>query len=244
MYPQATFIVFKRQEKTTKAAPQNLYTECDKSIGAHIIFIFEHSSQLEVNKKSAVLTHHVALAAVTNLYDTLAYIDPAYLPVIHLAAYLPKIPKLAKFMDVHYVIPPCSLYIQRYNIVACCGKSCAHVEVRDTLVQRQPAPWKDPNRGGHFTCRDDVFVLFSNGSSALTDLFDLPSFKDNKQDASDTKKERDRNADKAAGLKSWETKKACSLLLTCFNHGKCRCVFPKENRTDYKNATVALQQKL
>ena len=50
------------------------------------------------------MTHHVAPAALTNLYDELADIDPAYSPAIHLEAILKKIFKLAKFMDMYYVI--------------------------------------------------------------------------------------------------------------------------------------------
>ena len=57
-------------------------------------------------------------------------------------------------------------------------------------MQMQSTPWKDPNRDGHFVCRDVVLVLFANDSSALTDLSDLPSFKDDKHGASKAKKER------------------------------------------------------
>ena len=56
------------------------------------------------------------------------------------------------------------------------------------------------------------------------------------------KKVRDKKVDKEAGLKSWDPKKVRSIL-TCFSCGKRRCIFSKENGIDYKNVSVALQQK-
>ena len=135
--------------------------------------------------------------------------------------------------------------IQRCNAKACCGRFHSPPEVRDLVMQRQPTPQKDSHRVGHFMCRDDALELFADDSSALTNFSDLPSFNSNKQAMKgdkEAKKVRDKKVDKEAGLKSWDPKKVRSIL-TCFSCGKRRCIFSKENGIDYKNASVALQQK-
>ena len=198
-----------------------------------------------MDKKPVVVRHCILTAAITKLHDALTAIDPASSRPIHLAANPKKIPKLEAWMKKHCVIHPYSMYIQWSNDQACCGTFHSPPEVGDLVMQRQPTPQKDSHRAGHFMCRDDVLELFANDSSALTNMSDLPSFNSDKQAMKgdkEAKKERDKKVDKETGLKSWDPKKVRSIL-TCFCCGKCCCIFSKENGIDYKNVSVALQQK-
>ena len=127
--------------------------------------------------------------------------------------------------------------------MSCCIPLCTPAQYRDLAMQRQPTPRLDPLRKGHFLQRRDALAGECVPVESLTDLTDLPSDKKEGEKAeAKLRARRDERVTKAAGLKSWASKKA-RCTVTCYECLKRRVVYAATDNAYYA-ARGALQQKL
>ena len=186
------------------------------------------------------------------LHASLSKIDPNFNKELYKAKDLKKMPGMMLWMDIHCLITPYSISIQRCDNERCCGEFCSPVEngVRDLIMQRQPTPRIDTthkNRMNQFLRRDEALLLIGDNEKALNDLSDLPSKKTADKEAAEEKKKRggrDFDINKKLKLKSWDPKKVRGAVV-CYFCAKPRCIFACEKQSDeYRNAAKAWQQKL
>ena len=90
-----------------------------------------------------------------------------------------KMHDMMLWMDIHCLISPYIMFIQRCDNDKCCGEFRSPVEngVRDLIMQQQPTPRVDTthtNRTNQFLRRDEALLLVGDNEKALIDLSDLP----------------------------------------------------------------------
>jgi hypothetical protein len=129
-----------RRAKLEKTIEREFRPEWANSIGGPINELSEIFSLLKTGNQPVVVRPPVGREAVLELYGELKKLDPKFNPKAMLSSDLANLPGLVNYMATHAIISPYSFDLRKCNDNACCGAICTPANVRDVVMQRQPAP--------------------------------------------------------------------------------------------------------
>ncbi len=235
-------LLLHRLAQVDEEASRNFQLEWSKSVQEPIDVIAEKFAQLETSGRKVVVRPRVTADKVEALHSQLAKIDPNYSRAIMTKEHLSKVPLINQFIASHAVVTPYHIDLVKCNNHACCGELKTPLEVQDLALQRQPTPINDPQRPGHFYCRNDALKVFKGDTAAFTNLSDLPSQNVEKATTMAERKKRDTAITKELGKNIWAANRV-RCIVVCFHCAKRRCVYSPDDR-GYRRVAAALKQKL
>ena len=218
-----------------------------------IDFLRKRFLQLKTADRDVVVTSRLGTKLVDLLYPYLSTIESAWSSAITLKEYLNKVPEIFKIIETHCVMTPYSMSAQKCVHEGWCGviRSPKKDKIRELSMHRHPTPRFDTRIKGHFLNHEEALAIGANKSSALTDLTNLPSDQIGKVESTKAlakaNAKRDVTMARDLGLKSWEVKRVCSIIvcsiIVCLHCGNRRCIC---SPTDvlHRGELVAFQKNL